>query len=337
MHACSLNFILCIAQHTLTVVFTGHTGTGKSAAGNFFIGKEIFKSEVSFGSITTKSAAETAIIAQQSVQIIDTPGFMDAMLPDKIDTYELTHALILARNGVHAFGIVIDASKRFDQSYALSLQELLSSFGKKIIRYVFVLFTHAASLGDKKEQLQVTGKDEKLLKAKIEKMLASPGCPPQLLQLLQLTNNQYMILETQCYNEQSDYHEKKCNELIVMINQVQEKNERKPLTLGIFILIKEIYEQIIRKNQDGEEDINPVSEIQSSLEEAKKKHEPKIGTGKMGSFWDSVAEDLFLTLGTVAGGAVGAYVGQPVFGALVGQGAGRAVGRFVDKKFCTLQ
>ena len=319
------------------MVFTGHTGTGKSAAGNFLIGKEVFDSEIGFGGGTTKSAAETAIIAQQSVQIIDTPGFMDALLPDKINTWELTRALILACDGVHAFGIVIDVSKRFDQSNALGLKELLSSFDKKIIHYAFILFTHAASLGENKEQLQIGEKDEKLLKEKIEKMIASPKCPQELIRLLQLTNNQYMTLETRYYDKQSDYHKKKCIELIANINEIQEKNERKTLTLGIFIIIKAKYEERCRKNKDGEEYVDPVSEIQSILEEATEKHKSKMGTGKMGSFWDTVAEDLFLSLGTVAGGALGVYVGQPVVGALVGQGAGRAVGRFVQDNFCTLQ
>ena len=208
------------------MVLTGCVGTGKSLAGNFFIGKQVFVSKRAFGGVTTESAAETAIIAQQSIQIIDTPGFMDVLSSSDINVNELAHALVLSRNGIHAFGIVIDASTRFDKGINKALQELLSSFNDTI-PYVFVLFTKVGCLRNEEEQLQITGKDEQALRAEIEMMLADPACPPRLNELLQLTNRQYMTLESKYYSKQSDYREIKCNELVALVQRIQEKNGKK--------------------------------------------------------------------------------------------------------------
>ena len=327
-----------IAKCTLSVMLTGHVGTGKSAAGNFFIGKNVFASRRSFGGVTTESAAETAIVAQQSVQIIDTPGFMDAMLPEKlkVSVKEIAYALVLARNGVHAIGIVIDVSERLDKSRVQGIEDLLSSFKKTIVPYIFVLFTKAGCI----QKNVITKNDEHVLRAEIEKMLADPTCPSQLLQLLQLTNYQYMTLETESYDKQSDYRESKCNELIAHINQIKEKNGE-ALILPAMNMAKAVYEKRCKQNEDCKENADTiedtVGDVQSVLEKAVHKNVDNLQPGKMGSFWESTTEDIFEFTGIVAGGALGSYIGMPIVGAVAGKGAGKVVGKLVHNKFCKQQ
>ena len=328
------------AQCTLSVILTGDVGTGKSAAGNFFVGKEVFVSKRAFGGVTTESAAETAIIAQQSVQIIDTPGFMDAMLPNKlkVNLTELAHALVLARNGVHAIGIVIDLTARFNSSIAQGIEELLSNFKETVFPYIFVLFTKAGCL---RNNVQIAINDEKILRVEIEKMLSDPKCPSQLSRLLQLTNNQYMTLETQSYNKQSDYHESKCHELIAHINQIKESNERKALNLPVMNIAKVAYEERCKQNEDNKENADTikdtVSDVQSMLEKAAHKHEDDMRPGKMDGFWEHATEDILEFMGIAAGGVVGSFMSMPVVGALAGKGAGKVAGKFVRNKFCKQQ
>lgn len=317
-------------------MLTGHIGTGKSAAGNFFIGKEVFISKRAFGRATIESAAETAVIAQHSVQIIDTPGFMDVLSSTNINVDELAHALVLSRNGIHAFGLVIDVSTRFDKGIASTLQELLSSF-KDIIPYIFILFTKAGCLENGKKQLQITGKNEQVLRAKIEEMLADSACPSQLTELLELTSKQYMTLEAICYNEKSDYHEIKCNELVALVNQIQRKNGEKVLTSPLMNAAKKIYEEKCRTNKDGKEYNDTVGEIQRALAESFEGHKQEIKAGEMRSFWGRVAESVCQVVGTGVGVAVGLYFGQPVAGGLIGNSAGKLAGNVVDKKFCMQQ
>ena len=327
-----------IVPCTLTVVLTGHVGAGKSAAGNFFVGETVFKAKRSFGGVTTVSAAATAIIAQESVQIIDTPGFMDALSPETFDFKELAHALVLARNGVHAFGLLIDVSKRYDQKMASSIKELLLGF-KEIIPYIFVLFTKAGDLQD--EQLQITMKDEQALRAEIEKMLCDPKCPPQLLKLLQLTDWKYMTLETKHYNKQSDYSECKCNELVAHINRIQENNGRKTLHFGLMTLAQVEFEKSSKRKKDGEKDVimqDTTSNLQSEIEKAAEELKIEWHPGGMGAFWNLVTNKLLLqAFGTVVGAVLGASVGRPVAGAFIGQNAGMAAGKLANQSSCIQQ
>ena len=83
---------------------------------------------------------------------------MDA---ETFNTEELAHALVLACNEVHAFGLLIDVSNRYDQKMASSIKELLLSY-KEVIPYIFV---KAGSLQGDEAQLQLTTKDEQVVRA----------------------------------------------------------------------------------------------------------------------------------------------------------------------------
>ena len=309
--------IFFIAEHVLSVILTGHVGAGKSAAGNFFIGKKAFYTAIAFGQVTTESEDETAIIAQQSVQIIDTPGFMNALSPTSINVGELFHAASLACNGVPAVGIVIETNRGFDQSKVMVLQEFLSMF-KEIIPYAFVLFTKVSSLmKDDEGQYQISTKDEQVLRAKIEKMLANPICPLPLLQLLQLTHWKYMTLETKYYNKQSDYSEFKCHEFVAHVGRIRENNKRKPSILRLM----SISQSSCKKYKDGEKDLilqDTTSEVPSNVGNS-----PNLTK-------EQVIEAVMVSVSTVMGGVAGSLVGLPILGTVVGAGAGKVLGKLIS-------
>ena len=156
--------------------------------------KQFFFAQRSFGSVTIKSAAETCVVAGQNVKIIDTPGFLDAMSPTEVfNVAELSRAFVLAKDGVHAVGLVMDGSKRCDQYTADAINEILNF--PDIIPFVFVLFTRGGTLG----------KTESKQKIEIQRMLGEANCPSQLKNFMHAISNRYMILESVEYNKKSNY------------------------------------------------------------------------------------------------------------------------------------
>ena len=56
------------------IVFMGITGTGKSASINTIVGKDIFDSKLSLGSVSKECQGVSLILNGQKMLLIDTPG-----------------------------------------------------------------------------------------------------------------------------------------------------------------------------------------------------------------------------------------------------------------------
>ena len=304
---------------SLTVVFTGSIGVGKSAAGNFFVGNEVFPSLRSFGGVTTVSSAATCNIAEQEIQIIDTPGFMDAVNPEIVDCTEIAQAFMLARNGVHALALVVDSTKRCDQAVSMALEVVVSAF-HKALPYIFVIFTQAAELGEK----------ESTQKIALEKLLAEPTCPKQLTLFLKAINNRYMLLESRKFNKNSSYCEVKRNELIKIVGEIQRERKNKMLTLGVMQIAREIYNQNPeRKNNDS----LSVKEFQEILQEATKANTQYAKAGEMDQFWSFTTK----TAVSLLGAGIGAAVGTAFRLTRVGATAGYVIGTTIAEFACSIQ
>jgi len=65
---------LKIIHIDFTIAFTGNLGSGKSAAGNFFMQENVFLSKCSFKSVTKVSASSVGNFGEKRVRIVDTPG-----------------------------------------------------------------------------------------------------------------------------------------------------------------------------------------------------------------------------------------------------------------------
>lgn len=304
---------------SLTVVFTGKVGVGKSEAGNFYAGKKVFLAKKSFGGVTINSAAVSCNVAGKNIQIIDTPGFLDAVKPEGIDYKEMAHAFMLARNGVHAFGLVIKSSERCDSSVAKALKEIMVCF-PSVIPYIFVIFTHAAMLGE----------NESLQKKQIVEMFEDSNCPQQLKEFLKAINNRYMLLESLDYNNKLSYHEVKCNELVGLIDQIQRERKSNPLSLRMMQAAQNIY----NKNPERKDNyLRSVNELQNTLEEAAKPNQQYMKEGQMGQFWRLTGKATCVVLGLGIGTAVGMAVEMPQYGAL----AGYAIGKQIGDSVCSIQ
>ena len=234
----------CISDYT--IVFSGITGMGKSTAGNFFLNMESFPTEEGFNSCTKQCSVDTSIICGKKVKIIDTPGFFDEFSSTESNFKELSRALTLAKDGIHAFAFVMRYG-RFTKSCKEAIQQLQLLTG--VVPFVFILLTHAKRKG-------VTTAETAEY---IEQCLTSNHCALVLRTLMEDVENRVIMLEAVDHIAEN-YHQQKCNELLMMVEKIHKRNRDKVYTNAMLKHAAEVYEYV--KHQQREE----IQAIMKSLE-----------------------------------------------------------------------
>ena len=120
-----------------SIMVTGVTGSGKSTFCNFICAEEVFQANDGLASVTAKTGAITKCLLGKTVRLIDTPGFCDEYETNEEHMKDLGQAIFLARSGVNAVGLAINASGRFTKNEARTIQEM-SSF-KEIWPFTFII------------------------------------------------------------------------------------------------------------------------------------------------------------------------------------------------------
>ena len=119
-----------------------------------------------------------------TVRIVDSPGFCDDHVTEEEHMKELGNGVMLAREGVHAIGLVLKVDNRFTGAEATVLKEM-ENFGE-LWPYIFVLFTKAKSQGD----------DDGTQRHQIRQYLQRSRCPNSLKLLMSRVNNRFIMLES---------------------------------------------------------------------------------------------------------------------------------------------
>ena len=208
-------------------MFTGITGAGKSTAGNFFLNKKSFSSKGGVLRGSKVCSASTATICGKTIKIIDTPGFFDGFKSTEDNFNELSTALTLAKNGVHAVAFVMG---RYIESCEEAIKQLLRFKGMQ--PFLFVLVTHAEN----------EGIDKIATEKYIEKCLSSTDCPPGFRNLVEVVKNRVIMLESVGFVAHN-YREQKCRELVAMIENVNLINDNRMYTNGMLQLAALVYEK----------------------------------------------------------------------------------------------
>ena len=189
---------------------------GKSTAGNFFLNSESFPTAEGFIGCTEHCSVSTSIICGKKIKIIDTPGFFDEFSSAESNFKELNKTLTLAIDGIHAVAFVMRYG-RFTKACKEAIQHLQLLTG--VLPFVFILLTHT-----KRNGVTTTETAEY-----IEQCLTSNRCPTGLRDLMEVVESRVIMLEAVEYIAE-DYHQQKCNELLMMVEKIHKRNGNKVYT-----------------------------------------------------------------------------------------------------------
>lgn len=285
------------------VLLTGKMGCGKSQTGNFFMKEKVFKSCVSFSSVTTTVSSCTKNVGGKSIKVIDTPGFLDpCSLSSDQEFIGLASAIMDMPNGIDAVGLVISLKYRISTEDRALLGKLLTM--KDMIPHTFLIFTHP-------KELAKTDQDQR---QKLKELLEDTKTCPQILRdVLDATEYRYMLLEA-VDTEEQEYHDTKSQELLEILQNIKKTNTC-PYTCPLNT-ITESFEKIV--NQE-----NLKVALSKDLETVSKDLNKQKNTNNPNIYWKSFF--LYLAGGLGIGLGIGAIEAGYISKATLATGASEIV------------
>ena len=270
-------------------------------------------------SVSKQSSFIKSVINARPVTFIDTPGFCDANISLSLQNEEKAHALLLAKEGVHAFAFVLDVTSRFSQTHMTALQDFQKFEG--IMPFTFVIFTKGKRLASIESEQQKV----------ISRMLNNS--PPALKQFMQNINYRYIILESiEHINE--NYSMNKSSELIEKVDNIFMEN-RVVFKCYLISMAKEMYDtqRKVCKQTNLPEDkialhLAAAKLLQNKLtEDEQTSTEGKVGAqNRRAQVKEAAIRGVIFCFFSLIGATIGSYV-LPMVGTVIGAMAGLFIGK----------
>ncbi|KAM3619312.1 uncharacterized protein V6R79_006041 [Siganus canaliculatus] len=137
----------------LRILMLGQKTSGKTAAGNNLLRKDMFASRES-----KHVQVEEAEVAGRHITVIDTPGWQEksSRCTEQRDN-EIVQGALVNPLGVHAVLLVVPLDLTFTEPQQVALEEHMNLFGAGIWKHTMVLFTYGDYLADKFVEEHIEG------------------------------------------------------------------------------------------------------------------------------------------------------------------------------------
>uniref|UniRef100_A0A3B4WE68 AIG1-type G domain-containing protein n=1 Tax=Seriola lalandi dorsalis TaxID=1841481 RepID=A0A3B4WE68_SERLL len=143
------------------IVIVGKSGAGKSSLANTIFGDQVFQTDNSPKSGTTKCKAVTKSVNGRRITLIDTPGLFDTNKSEEELKPEIVSCITECAPGPHAFLIVFKVDRFTEQEQAV-INRISQYFSEAVLKYAVILFTHGDQLDEGKKIEEFVSQSEDL-------------------------------------------------------------------------------------------------------------------------------------------------------------------------------